>query len=150
MISAKQAKMIINHAQELALIRINPQHSRKITTTSRLTHKHNSRQQQRFNHYLDEYQNVFQEPDKVPLQFHVKHSIDLVPGSSLPNTSFYKRSIIENQEIHRKIQDFINKGHIWPKSSPYGSPIVPIPKKDGTWRMCSNPSEFTWKNEGIN
>ena len=112
MIYAKQAKMIINHAQELALIKINPQHSRKITATSQLTHKHNSQQQQWFNHYLDEYQNVFQEPDKVPLQFQVKYSIDLVPGSSLPNTSFYKRSIIENQEIRRKIQDFINKGHI--------------------------------------
>ena len=72
MISAKQGNIIISHAQELALIRINPQHSRKITAISRLTHKHNSRQQQRFNHYLDEYQNVFQDPDKVPLQFQVK------------------------------------------------------------------------------
>ena len=66
----------------------------------------------------------------------VKHSIELVPGYSLLNASVYKRSILENEEICRKIQDFIDKGHIFPKPSPYGSPVVPVPKKDETWRMC--------------
>ena len=54
----------------------------------------------------------------------VKHSIELVPGSSLPMESVYETSILENEEIHRKIQDLNNKGNIHPNSSPYGSPTV--------------------------
>ena len=34
------------------------------------------------------------------------------------------------------MQDLINKDHIRPSSSPCGSPIVLVPNKDGTWRMC--------------
>ena len=68
----------------------------------------------------------------------VKHSIELVPSSSLPNTSVYRRSILENEEIWREIQDLIDKDHICPNSSPYGSLVVPVPKKYGTQHMCIN------------
>ena len=30
----------------------------------------------------------------------------------------------------------VDKGHIYPNSPPYGSPVVLVPKKDETWRMC--------------
>ena len=46
---------------------------------------------------VEEYQNVFQEPSGVPLQFQVKHSIEHVPGSSSPNASIYRKSILENE-----------------------------------------------------
>ena len=45
-------------------------------------------------------------------------------------------SIMENAEIKRQIKDMLDKGIIMPRTSPCGSPIVLIPKKDGTWRMC--------------
>ena len=45
-------------------------------------------------------------------------------------------SIIENVEITRQIKEILDKGIIRPRTSPCGSPIVLIPKKDGTWRMC--------------
>ena len=32
----------------------------------------------------------------------------------------------------------INKGHIYPNSSTCGSPVILVPKKDKTWRMCIN------------
>ena len=65
-----------------------------------------------------------------------KHSIEPIPGSSLPNAYVYRRSILENEEIHRKIQDLIDKGHIHPISSPCGRPFVLVPNKHGTWCMC--------------
>jgi hypothetical protein len=34
------------------------------------------------------------------------------------------------------IQELLHKGHICPSSSPCGSPIMLVQKKDGTWRLC--------------
>ena len=42
---------------------------------------------------------------------------------------------MENDEIKRQIQELLQKGHIRPSSSPCGSPIVLVQKKDGTWRL---------------
>ena len=39
-------------------------------------------------------------------------------------------------EIKRQIKDLLDKGLIRPSTSPCGSSIVLIPKKDGSWRMC--------------
>ena len=129
-------KNLINHAQNFALIMIKPQHSRKTATTNRSIDQCSSRQQQQIENILEEYHNIFQAPDGVPLHCQVKHSIELVPGSSLPSASFYRRSILENEEIHRKIQDLIDKGHIHPKSSPCGILVILVTKKDETWCMC--------------
>ena len=43
---------------------------------------------------------------------------------------------MENDEIKRQIQELLQKGHIQPSSSPCGSLIVLVQKKDGTWRLC--------------
>ena len=48
----------------------------------------------------------------------------------------YRMSVIENEEIKKEIQELIDKGFIRPSSSPCGSPIILVPKKDRTWRMC--------------
>ena len=45
-------------------------------------------------------------------------------------------SIMESTEIKKQIQEFLNKGIIRPSTSPFGSPIVLVPKKDETWCMC--------------
>lgn len=45
-------------------------------------------------------------------------------------------SIMENAEIKKQIKDLLDKGFISPSTLPCGLPIVLIPKKDGTWRMC--------------
>ena len=38
--------------------------------------------------------------------------------------------------MKRQIQEILQKGHIQPISSPCGSPIVLVQKKDGAWRLC--------------
>jgi hypothetical protein len=42
---------------------------------------------------------------------------------------------MENDEIRRQIQEILQKGHIKPSSSAFGSPIVLVQKKDETWRL---------------
>jgi hypothetical protein len=85
---------------------------------------------------VEEYEDIFTSPAGVPLHCQVKHPIDLTPGAPLPNGPIYRRSVLENDEIKRQIQELLQKGHIRPSSSPCGSPIVLVQKKDGTWRLC--------------
>jgi hypothetical protein len=85
---------------------------------------------------VEEYRDIFTSPARVPLHCQVKHPINMTPGVSLPNGPIYRCSVLENDEIKWHIQEFLQKGHIRPSSSPYGSPIVLVHKKDGTWRLC--------------
>eukprot|EP01018_Ginkgo_biloba_P024255 Gb_09199 [translate_table: standard] len=43
---------------------------------------------------------------------------------------------MENEEIRRQISDLMKMGHIKPNTSPCGSPVLLVPKKDGSWRLC--------------
>jgi putative transposase len=81
---------------------------------------------------MEEYSDIFSSPTGVPLHYQVKHPIDLTPDAPLPNGPVYRRSLLENEEIKQQIQELLHKGHICPISSPCGSPIVLVQKKDGT------------------
>ena len=45
-------------------------------------------------------------------------------------------SLVEMTEIKKQVQGLLDQGVIRPNSSPCGSLIMMVPKKDGTWRMC--------------
>eukprot|EP00253_Pinus_taeda_P034566 PITA_34566 len=47
-------------------------------------------------------------------------------------------SALENAEIKKQVQELLEKGFIRPSTSPCGSPVVLVRKKDGSWRMCIN------------
>jgi hypothetical protein len=82
---------------------------------------------------MEEYEDIFTSPAAVPLHCQVKHLIDMTPGALLPNGPINRCSVMENDEIKRQIQEMLQKGHIRPSSSPCGSPIMLVQKKDGTW-----------------
>ena len=48
----------------------------------------------------------------------------------------YRLSALEDDEIKKQVQELLEKGFIRPSTSPCGSPIVLVRKKDGLWRMC--------------
>jgi hypothetical protein len=48
----------------------------------------------------------------------------------------YRMSAVATTEIKKQVQDLLDQGVIGPISSPCGSSIMMVPKKDGTWRMC--------------
>jgi hypothetical protein len=109
---------------------------RKITATSKVSAADLSTQQKQVYKVMEEYSDIFSSPIGVPLHCQVKHPIDLTPDTPLPNGSVYPRSLLENEEIKRHIQELLHKGHIRPNSSSCGSPIVLVQKKDGTWQLC--------------
>ena len=79
---------------------------------------------------------MFQEPTELPPKREIQHEIQLQQDYPLPNIGMYCMSIMDNAEIKRQIKEMLYKGIIIPSTSPCGSPIVLIPKKDGTWCMC--------------
>jgi hypothetical protein len=62
---------------------------------------------QQMDKVVEEYEDIFTSPAGVPLHCQVKHPIDLTPGASLPNGTIYRRSIMENDEIKRQIQELL-------------------------------------------
>jgi hypothetical protein len=66
----------------------------------------------------------------------IEHNIDLIPGASLPNRAAYKTNPDETKEIQRQVQDLLDCGYIHESLSPCSVPVLPVPKKDSTWRMC--------------
>jgi hypothetical protein len=66
----------------------------------------------------------------------IEHKIDLIPGASLPNRAAYRTNPDETKEIQRQVQDLLDDGYICESLSPCSVPVLLVPKKDGTWRMC--------------
>jgi hypothetical protein len=85
---------------------------------------------------VSNYDEMFQEPKGLPPKREIQHEIHLQHDAPLPNIGMYRMSTIEMEEIKKQVQELLNQGVIRPSTSPCGSPIVLVPKKDGTWRMC--------------
>jgi hypothetical protein len=85
---------------------------------------------------VSKYEDIFQEPNGLPPKREIQHEIHLQQDSPLPNVDMYMMSFVEMKEIKKKVQRLLDQGFIGLSSSPYGSLIVMVPKKYGTWRMC--------------
>jgi hypothetical protein len=85
---------------------------------------------------VSNYDYIFQEPEGLPPKRQIEHEIQLQQDAPLPNIGMYRLLVLENAEIKKQVQELLNQGVIRPSTYPCGSPIVLVPKKDGTWRMC--------------
>ncbi|KAF8053493.1 hypothetical protein N665_1411s0024 [Sinapis alba] len=54
----------------------------------------------------------------------------------LPNRPDYRVNPEEAKELEKQLQDLMDKGYIRESLSPCAVPVLLVPKKDGTWRMC--------------
>ena len=85
---------------------------------------------------LEEYADVFQPiPIGLPPEREMTHTIPLEPDGKPPFRPIYRLSPLELQEAKKQIKEYLEKGWIEPSSSPYGSPILFVKKKDGALRM---------------
>ena len=66
----------------------------------------------------------------------IEHQIDLIPGATLPNRAAYRTNPEETKEIQRQVQDLLDRGYVRESLSPCAVPVLLVPKKDGSWRMC--------------
>src|SRR4051812_9636175 len=87
---------------------------------------------------LQDYDDVFpaEVPAGLPPLRGIEHQIDLIPGATLPNRAPYRTNPQETKEIQQQVQALLDKGYIRVSLSPCAVPVILVPKKDGTWRMC--------------
>ncbi|XP_057770971.1 uncharacterized protein LOC130990758, partial [Salvia miltiorrhiza] len=87
---------------------------------------------------LQEFDDVF--PDDTPAGLPpirgIEHQIDFVPGATLPNRPAYRTNPEETKELERQIGELLAKGHVRESLSPCAVPVLLVPKKDSSLRMC--------------
>eukprot|EP00253_Pinus_taeda_P023022 PITA_23022 len=96
----------------------------------------NAKQQADLETIVLKYDILFKEPKGLPPKKEIVHDINLQQDVPLPNIGMYMLSALENAEIKKQVQELLEKGFIRPSTSPCGSPIVLVRKKDGSWRIC--------------
>ncbi|CAM8977654.1 unnamed protein product [Rhodiola kirilowii] len=91
-----------------------------------------------FSRVLQDYKDVFprEVPAGLPPLRGIEHQIDLIPGASFPNRPPYCTNPEETKDIQRQVQKLLNKGYVRERLSPCAVPVILVPKKDGSWRMC--------------
>jgi hypothetical protein len=86
---------------------------------------------------VDEYTDVFQEelPGMLP-DHDIEFVIELLTGAAPICKSTYRMSTPQLMELKDHIRELEGKGYICPNSSPWGAPVIFVPNKDGTQRLC--------------
>ncbi|KAG7564224.1 Retrotransposon gag domain [Arabidopsis suecica] len=87
---------------------------------------------------IKRFQDVFPEelPHGLPPIRGIEHQIDLIPGAQLPNRPAYRVNPTEAKELEKQVGDLMKQGYVRESLSPCAVPVLLVPKKDGSWRMC--------------
>lgn len=84
---------------------------------------------------LDQFQHLFQEPTQLLPVRAQDHHIPPIPGAKPVNVRPYRYSPLQKIEIKKQIKEMLKAGVISHSSSPFGSPVLLVKKKDGSWHF---------------
>jgi hypothetical protein len=100
---------------------------------------------------VSEYPDVFpEELPGMPPDREIEFVIELVPGTAPIFKRPYRMAANQLAKLKEQLQELLDKRYIRPSASPWGAPIIFVPKKDGTQRMCvdyRSLNEVTIKNK---
>ena len=87
---------------------------------------------------LHDYLDIFSKEaaDELPHHAAYDHVIPLQPGTSPPFGPIYSLSEVELKALQEYLEENLSKGFIQASTSPAGSPIIFVKKKDGSLRLC--------------
>ena len=86
----------------------------------------------------------------MPPDREIEFLIELLPGTGPISKRPYRMPAKDLVEIKKQIKELLDKGYIRPSSSPWGSPVLLVEKKDGSLRMVvyyRGLNEVTIKNK---
>ncbi|KAH9671174.1 hypothetical protein KPL70_017259 [Citrus sinensis] len=85
-----------------------------------------------------EYEDLFpkETPHGLPLIRGIEHQINFVLGVAILNRPAYRSNPEETKELQSQVNELMEKGYMRETMSPCAVPVLLVPKKDGTWRMC--------------
>jgi hypothetical protein len=82
---------------------------------------------------VSEFPDVFlEELPGMPPDREIEFVIELVPGTAPIFKRPYRLATNQLAELKEELQELLDKGYIRPSASPWGAPIIFVPKKDGT------------------
>jgi hypothetical protein len=100
---------------------------------------------------VNEFPDVFpEELPGMPPDRDNEFVIELKPATSPIYKTPYRMATPELAELKEHIKELLEKGFIHPSSSPWGAPVIFVPKKDGTQKLCvdyRSLNEVTIKNK---
>jgi hypothetical protein len=86
----------------------------------------------------------------MPPDQDIKFVIELKSCTTPIYKTPYRIATPELAELKEHIKELLEKGFIRPSSSPWGAPVIFVPKKNGTQRLCVDYhalNEVTVKNK---
>jgi hypothetical protein len=100
---------------------------------------------------VNEFSDVFpEELPGMPPDRDIEFVIELKSGTAPIYKTPFRMTTTELVELKEHIKELLEKGFIRPSSSPWGAPMILVPKKDGTQRLCVDYralNEVTIKNK---
>ncbi|GJT60952.1 reverse transcriptase domain-containing protein [Tanacetum coccineum] len=72
----------------------------------------------------------------------IEFRVEFISGATPVAKSPYRLGPSELEELSRQLKELQDKGFIRPSSSPWGSPVLFVKKKDGSFRMCIDYREL--------
>jgi hypothetical protein len=86
---------------------------------------------------VNEFPDVFpEELPGIPPDRDIEFVIELKPDTAPIYRTPFRMTTPELAELKEHIRELLEKGFIHPSSSPWGAPVIFVPKKDGTQRLC--------------
>jgi hypothetical protein len=86
---------------------------------------------------VNEFPDVFsKELPGMPPDRDIEFVIELKPGTTPIYKTPYRMATSELAELKEHTKELLENGFIHPNSSPWGAPMIFVPKKDGTQRLC--------------
>ncbi|CAF1366405.1 unnamed protein product [Rotaria sordida] len=112
----------------------NSRQSIKTTETNLAETDLNDIQKQKLSDLIQAFPDVFNE--KTGQTSKVKNVIRLLPGSQPCNLPSYRIAPARRQIVEENLREILQGNIIVPSKSPWASPVILAPKKDGTLRFC--------------
>lgn len=135
LVSKKQLKRMVAQGLEPQLVMLRSLNDRSVSSVS-FASLSPDRCPPHLQNLLSQYVDVFDKPKGLPPSRPIKHTIPLDPAAPTPSRMPYRMSPRDLEELKRQLTELVEMGFIRPSSSAFASPVLLVPKPNGTWRLC--------------